>query len=209
MTERAILTRHFRGHFLALAVVSLVLSACEQPKHAPDYRQAFPLVVSKETVSLPVNFSSGERGLSGQVALDFERFVVDYHNRGRKALMIETGVGKAARSGAEKARKMLMKAGVSSAEISITRGGPGGGVVLSFAAYKVKVPECGDFSSMMSQNWTNTRDSNFGCATQRNLGLMVRDPGDLKQSQPVSDRPAKLTVNTIVKFRKPGEAAEE
>ncbi|MCH7550211.1 MAG: CpaD family pilus assembly protein [Proteobacteria bacterium] len=208
MTERAILTRYFRGHFLALAVVSLVLSACEQPKHVPDYRQAFPLVVSKETVSLPVNFSSGEQGLSGQVALDFERFVVDYHNRGRKALMIETGVGKTARSGAEKARKMLMKAGVSSAEISITRSGPGGGVVLSFAAHKVKVPECGDFSSMMSRNWTNVRSSNFGCAFQRNLGLMVRDPGDLQKAQPVSGADGTKAVNTIDSFRAPAEGGE-
>ena len=208
MTERAILTRHFRGHFLALAVVSLVLSACEQPKHVPDYQQAFPLVVSKETVSLPVIFSSGERGLSGQVALDFERFIVDYHNRGRKALMIETGVGKAARSGAEKARKMLVKAGVSSAEISIARGGPGGGVVLSFAAHKVKVPECGDFSSKMSQNWTNLRSSNFGCAFQRNLGLMVRDPGDLQKAQPVSGADGTKAVNTIDSFRAPAEGGE-
>ena len=206
MTERANLTRQFRGHFLALAVVSLVLAACEQPKHAPDYRAAFPLVVSKETVSLPVNFSSGEGGLLGQAALDFERFVVDYHNRGRKALMIETGVGKAARSGAEKARKMLMKAGVPSADISIARGGPGGGVVLSFAAHKVKVPECGDFTSKMSQNWTNIRSSNFGCATQRNLGLMVRDPGDLQKAQPVSGADGPKSSSTIDSFRTPASA---
>ena len=206
MTERANLTRQFRGHFLALAVVSLVLAACEQPKHAPDYRAAFPLVVSKETISLPVNFSSGEGGLLGQAALDFERVVVDYHNRGRKALMIETGVGKAARSGAEKARKMLMKAGVPSADISIARGGPGGGVVLSFAAHKVKVPECGDFTSKMSQNWTNIRSSNFGCATQRNLGLMVRDPGDLQKAQPVSGADGPKSSSTIDSFRTPASA---
>ena len=208
MTERAILTPHFRGHFLALAVVSLVLAACEQPKHVPDYRSAFPLVVSKETVSLPVNFSSGERGLSGQAALDFERFVVDYHNRGRKALMIETGVGKAARSRAEKARKLLIKAGVSPAEISITRGGPGGGIVLSFAAHKVKVPECGDFSAKMSQNWTNIRSSNFGCATQRNLGLMVRDPGELQKAQPVSGGDGTKAATTIESYRAPAEGGE-
>ncbi|MCH7936974.1 MAG: hypothetical protein IH994_07775 [Proteobacteria bacterium] len=203
MTERAILTRHFRGHFLALAVVSLVLAACEQPKHAPDYRSAFPLIVSKETVSLPVNFSSGKRGLLGQAALDFERFVVDYHNRGRKALMIETSVGKTARSRAEKARNMLIKAGVPSAEISIARGGPGGGVVLSFAAHKVKVPECGDFSAKMSQNWTNIREPNFGCAFQRNLGLMVRDPGDLQKAQPVSGADGPKSSSTIDSYRTP------
>lgn len=206
MIERAILKRLFRGHFLALAVVSLVLSACEQPKHAPDYRQAFPLVVSKETVSMPVNFSSGERGLSGQAALDFERFVVDYHNRGRKALMIETGVGKTARSEAEKARKLLMKAGVSSTEISITRGGPGGGVVLMFAAHKVKVPECGDFSARMSTNWTNIREPNFGCSMQRNIGLMVRDPGDLKKAQPVSAADGPKSSSTINSYRTPASA---
>lgn len=189
--------------FLVPVLVCVALSACEQPKHAPDYRQAFPLVVSKETVSLPMKFSSGERGLSGQVALDFERFVVDYHNRGRKALMIETGVGKAARSGAEKARKLLIKAGVSSADISITRGGTGGGVVLMFAAHKVKVPECGDFSAKMSQNWTNIREPNFGCSFQRNLGLMVRDPGDLLKAQPVSGADGPKSSSTINSYRTP------
>ena len=184
----------------------MVLAGCQDPEFPADYRQAFPLVVSKETVSLPVNFSSGGLNLSGQAALDFERFVVDYHNRGRKALMIETGVGKTARSGAEKARKLLMKAGVSSAEISIARGGPGGGVMLTFAAHKVKLPECGDFSAKMSTNWTNIREPNFGCAFQRNLGLMVRDPGDLKKSQTMSGADGPKSSSTINSYRTPASA---
>ena len=77
--------------------------------------------------------------------------------------------------------------------------------MLSFAAHKVKVPECGDFLAKMSQNWTNIREPNFGCAFQRNLGLMVRDPGDLQKAQPLSGGGTKAAT-TIDSYRTPASS---
>jgi hypothetical protein len=87
--------------------------------------------------------------------------------------------------------------------LCFAKGGHGGGVVLSFAAHKVKVPECGDFSAKMSQNWTNIREPNFGCAFQRYLDLMVRDPGDLQKAQPLSGGDGTKAAKTIDSYRTP------
>ncbi len=54
-----------------------------------------------------------------------------------------------------------------------------GAVRLIVGRYVVLPPNCPDFSRPTATNNTNQMDSNFGCSTQRNLGLMLADPGDL------------------------------
>lgn len=168
---------------LAVAMVWIGVAACQEPERAADYQKAFPLVVSKETVSLSLA-APGEAGFSGQQAIDFEGFVVDYHNRGRSPMVIEAGAD------ADRVQALLVKAGIAPQNVSIIGPGAGTGrdgtITLSFVAYKVDVPECGQFTSKTTPNWTNRRHSNYGCATRRNFGLTVSDPGDLERAQPMS-----------------------
>ena len=186
MSEHIFSRRKSRAAFLFPALVLLALAACQEPTRPADYRDAFPLTVSKETVALSVLAPSGTRGLTGQEALDFERFVRDYHNRGRQALTIRASSGKRGRDGAERLSGLLRNAGVPERDISIVGAGSGNIVTLSFNAFKVKVPECGLFTSKTTPNWTNRRHADYGCATRRNLGLMIEDPGDLKKAKTMS-----------------------
>lgn len=190
--------------FVAPVAVSLVLAACAGYEGPSDFREAFPVVVGKETVSLTVTAPAGGADLTGQDALNFERFVIDYHHRGRKALIIAAGAGAKGRDGAERMRALLRKAGVRGREISVSPGGAAAGkVVLSFTAHKAQVPECGDFSSEMARNPYNRPGSNYGCATQRNLGLTVRDPADLEKAKPLGGGDAPKGVNVIGVHRLP------
>ena len=189
---------------LAVALVCVGVAACQEPQRAADYQKAFPLVVSKETVSLSLT-APGEAGFSGQQAIDFDSFVVDYHNRGRSPVVVEAGAD------GDRVRALLVKAGIAPQNLSIVVPGAGAGrdgqITLSFAAYKVDVPDCGQFTSKTTPNWTNLRHSNFGCATRRNLGLTVSDPGDLESAQPMSPPDATRLYNVIGKHGAGAEGA--
>lgn len=57
-------------------------------------------------------------------------------------------------------------------------------VTVSFTALYVRVPACGEqgtaaWPASIGYEAINTPTSNFGCATQRNLGLMIARPRDL------------------------------
>ncbi|MFQ5764252.1 MAG: CpaD family pilus assembly protein [Rhodospirillales bacterium] len=189
--------------FVAPVVVSLALAACAGHERSSDVREAFPIVVGKETVALTLAVPAGGADLTGQDALNFERFVIDYHHRGRKTLTIAAGGDAEGRAGAERLRALLRKAGVRGREISVTPAAATGKVVLSFTAHKAQVPECGDFSSEIGRNPYNRPSSNYGCATQRNLGLTVRDPADLEEARPLGGGDATKGVNVIGVHRLP------
>lgn len=171
----------FRASLLLAVLVPLVLGACELPKGPYDYRATNPLKVGKETVSLSLAAPLPKNGITGQAALDLDFFKADYLRRGRKAMAIKTGKGsRHSVNAARQVRDILVRGGVSAREISIEPGGfEADAVVLTFNAFKVTVPECGKWSQNSTLNWANRDHPNFGCATQRNLGLMVSDPGDL------------------------------
>lgn len=54
-----------------------------------------------------------------------------------------------------------------------------GDVRVVLGRYIVIPPACPDWSKPAHKDPANTPSSNFGCATETNLGLMVADPGDL------------------------------
>jgi len=176
-----------RTALLFALLTPLLLGACGGPKAPNDYRVANPLKVSKETVSLSLPAPLSQNGLTGQAALDLDRFVLDYHRRGQKAVAIKAGQGsRHSMDAAEQVRDILVRGGVSDREISIEPGGfEADAVLLTFNAFRVKVPECGKWDTNATLNVSNRNHSNFGCATQRNLGLMVQDPGDLDRSPPM------------------------
>ena len=53
------------------------------------------------------------------------------------------------------------------------------GVVVTVGRYVVTSPNCPDRSKPEGDDFANTTESNYGCATATNLGLMVANPGDL------------------------------
>ena len=60
-------------------------------------------------------------------------------------------------------------------------------VELVFHSHIVSVPECGDWTKDNLRNFDNALTTNFGCATQANLGKMVADPGDLISRRKAQD----------------------
>ncbi len=190
-------THDSRAHLLVAAVALLLLTACDTPKREADYRQNAKPTVGRETVTMVVAVPADGAQLAGIEAAKFEQFVRRYVESGQGQMTVE-----ASGAAVERAQAMLVKEGVRGREIVVTQGAAADSAVLSYVAATVKVPECGDWSSNATHNWSNRVHSNFGCATQHNIGLMVRNPADLERSREESGGDGEHGAGVVNNYRK-------
>lgn len=73
---------------------------------------------------------------------------------------------------------------------------------LHFEGIKIRVPQCGDWSRPTHYNPTNALPPDFGCATRRNLGLMVANPAHLVAPAPLGLRDTARSDLIIGKYRR-------
>lgn len=195
-----------RRHLCSLATLLFIAACADAPPE--DYRAKFPLSVQAETVVLPVPVGDpqapfatiDERGLSPLIG--------NYLERGHGPLVIaaRSPIGSddtRARTFLETMHDRLVAAGVpaSSIRLMLTEQGAADAVTVSYQRYSVAVPTCGDWSASPRINHTNQVHSNFGCAQQRNLGLMAADPADLVRMRDTEPTDAQNSNRVIQKFR--------
>ena len=78
--------------------------------------------------------------------------------------------------------EIVTAAGLDPARVKVRAnvGGIGESEVnLTVRRYLVTLPGCPDFTSRAGRTFDNRPNSNWGCATQTNLGLMVAEPHDI------------------------------
>ena len=196
MTYYTIRAKRALNFLIVPVLFSLAVTACEDPKRAADYREAHPLIVVKERLSLSINVPDADGALSAEDADGLRRFVGNYLDRGQGRFVVEADDARMRRL-----HGLLRAAGLRSREIAVRQGSGGATdarlAVLSFVASAVKVPDCGDWSSSVGLNWSNRNHTNFGCSIQRNLGLMVVNPADLSSPATMSYKDAPHS-NTIL-----------
>ena len=186
-------------------VFALGLSACDLPERPADYREAHPIGVQPETRTLSLVSRVETEPLSPEDQFAFDSFVRDFHMRASGPVGIQVPANSASgierKSRIEQMEELLVSAGVDRRMIRELpmSGEKGSAATISFATYKVSVSECGDWTAESSFNWANRRSPNHGCATQRNLGLTVANPGDLRkptQMDPFDGTQASGTIAT-------------
>ena len=74
-------------------------------------------------------------------------------------------------------------------------------VELVLERYLVTLPACPDWSRESGTDFANLPHTNFGCATQSNLGLMVAEPRDLVRGRPLSPADGVQQAEGIVRYR--------
>ena len=89
----------------------------------------------------------------------------------------------AAMEAADEVRRLMLDGGYSESSIAVeayhatARDAP---LRISYMRYVAEAPDCGqDWSENLARTYQNTPYPNFGCATQRNLAVMVANPADL------------------------------
>ncbi len=190
-----------RALFVLLPAV-LALSACEAPKRSADYRVNYPIKVEIETVSLAFTLPAAGRAWSFEEEKALAAFAEDYLRRGQGPMAIKVGGEDA---GARRMRDALLNEGILNKEMAFeeneTLSGPS--VLMEFTAAKSAVPECGQWESGAAYNWSNRVQGNFGCSTQRNIGLMVADPMDLRKARAMSGKAPRHTNREIYNYNSP------
>jgi pilus assembly protein CpaD len=73
--------------------------------------------------------------------------------------------------------------------------------------YLVTLPACPDWSRESGTDFDNLPLSNFGCATQTNLGLMIAEPKDLVRGRPLAPADGIQQAEGVVRYRT-GEVVE-
>lgn len=74
-------------------------------------------------------------------------------------------------------------------------------VELVLERHLVTLPACPDWSRQSGTDFSNQPHSNFGCATQTNLGLMVAEPKDLVRGRTLAPADGVHQAEGVVRYR--------
>ncbi|MEO5373569.1 MAG: CpaD family pilus assembly protein [Alphaproteobacteria bacterium] len=192
---------------LAGACLALALSACADM--TPDHRTRHQNVVVRQPFTLMMTVPEAATGVGAGDSDRIARFVESYRRRGEGMMEVTVGEGSGGREAALAIGDVLVAAGLRAEEVGVrfapasAQGGEGTlrTAMLSFQGYVVQPPQCGDWSQSSSFRPENSPTGNFGCATQRNIGLMVRDPRDLIRSADVSGSDGQRHGDIMTKYR--------
>jgi len=178
-----------------VCLLATSIGACSPPQPgSPDYRVAFPIEVVDKTFRVTIRFVQLEKTTDLSESPLLLEFVQEFHRRATSRIHLATpsdldhSIGLAAISAAQ---EQLESLGISRTDMVLDPGltTPAQGateVLLSFRGAVAKVPNCGDWSGEAGFNPTNMPGKNYGCAYQRNIGLMLSNPNDLRNIKPVT-----------------------
>lgn len=193
---------------LHVSALLLALAACTPPQEPPavDYREKYPIGVTSETVSLALPVPTAAGGFASEDEIRLDAVLAGYLDRGHGPLTVVVGPPGAMPGFAELSalRERLLESGVAENAIRLVSlpQVPAGTLLLRYERFNVLVPSCGDWSSDPGRNPRNDVHSNFGCAVQRGIGLMVADPADLVRMRQPSPTDAQNSNRVVQRHRK-------
>lgn len=190
---------------IGLATLALV-AACTEPP-AADYQQRYALAVAPQAVTLVLQGSQAGVSFTSDDEAALSTFVAGYLDRGHGPITLAAPVraapGSTPTAAIDAVRARLIAAGVPAGSIvaGLTYQDAPAAVTLSYMRYEVALPICGDWTSSPTYDPYNEVHSNFGCANQRNIGLMVADPADLAHRREPAPTDAQNAGRVVQKYR--------
>jgi pilus assembly protein CpaD len=192
---------------ILLSVMLLVLAGCDTYP-VGDYRERFPVLVQRETPVLLVSFVPGRADLAAGEGARVDSFLSEYAARNSGPLKVSVPrsatVDRVVVERLAVVEARAVAAGIPKSRVelgAVDARGTGDAAVVTFERYVAQVPECADWSKNTATDWTNTPSSNFGCATQRYVGLMAADPQDLLRTPAVGSHDAAKLADSLGKYR--------
>ena len=194
---------------LAVACVAGICAACVSSNNEAKPIQHYPINSELVTFTVGLRFDSQENLAFAHDEQTFKKFLREFARRGRSPLTVST----TPQSKLENEKSVIMRLvaeGVNRQSIILKQGAApktdAFGVMFSFRGYMVDVPICENWLEAKNHNQTNLPHANYGCSYQRNIGLMLADPGDLVAPKGISDTDTRRMDEVIRVFRR-GEAA--
>jgi pilus biogenesis lipoprotein CpaD len=183
----------------AASLAGLLLAGCAEDRAETDYRQKYAVQVQAETAILTARLSDELGVLIPEDEFRLSRLVAGYLESGNGPMFV---AATSPRHG-EALRLRLMAAGIPTSSLVMTASerGAADSVTLRYDRFQVRVPQCGDWSANPTPNRRNDVHSNFGCAAQRDFGLMVADPADLLRMREPVAADAQNSNRALQKYR--------
>ncbi len=193
--------------FLALLAV-LGLAACAgepQPLADFDPHQKFRNTVEKhEAVAVVAPAADGGLGPTDSAVLaDLAR---EHLRRGAGPVTVTVAFdGDAAAAAQAFGQRVAAQLDAEGADAVALRLAPTPGAARPTAEVAVPVwvaavPECGQWDERINPNYRNQNTANFGCATTRNIGLMVANPADLERARNATGRSGARSEDVLTKY---------
>ncbi len=197
--------------------LGLLLAACTTaemrigglPVHSEDYKLRYPLAVESIPAVLNLPGAGGQDRLTPTEVRRVDAFVSSYLAEMRGPLMISVpgaAAGDArvlgrAKQIADRARRFGLPPDQVLLRVAAEEERAEAPVVVSYEKLVVRLPACGDWSKESRHDLFNTVPSNYGCAMQRAVGLMVADPGDLIGPRPIGPQDAQRSSTILQLYR--------
>ena len=204
--NRRIFRRHRRRRTTLLVTLAVIIAGCAQT--VADWTPAattHDLQVKWVTHEHSISFNSQANLLTNQEARSLDRFLNEIDVRPSDRLFVDVGpqsgeVVSDPRVGVINEQLRHYVPGAQALTITGEQG-TDRNIRLIVGRYIVLPPNCPDLSKPSATNPGNFNDSNLGCATQRNLGLMLADPGDLLRGRALAPADGEALSRSIRAYR--------
>lgn len=190
----------------ALALAAALLGACVtfpapgegdwssvRPEKAP--------VAQAVTFAHPVRFAASDGVLLDDQRETLDQFIVRAQPRRADLVLLRVhpGMVNAARAAAVAERLRMQGLMVSFEGAADNQ--PADVVRVSVQTYVVTLAGCPDWTHHPSISYDNEPTSNFGCASARNLGLMIADPADLIEGHAIGPADGSVQAAAVKRYR--------
>jgi pilus assembly protein CpaD len=189
---------------LAAAASTALLAGCQDhvelgdaaALRLSDPEKRHPVQLSRRTETMAVAVPNGTGGLGADQEPDVRQFLDRYKADGAGPLRVSLPSAMGERLTAAHAfrdvKELIHGAGIPPRAVVTGRHQTnpelGPTLRLSYQRPVALLPRCGDWSENLGPNPERLPYPNFGCATQRNLNLMVANPRDILQPQEEAPR---------------------
>lgn len=192
---------------LCLIVGLVTLAACAErsdswsPHDAPKKNR-----ISWAEFHHPVQFAEASAALSPSEKSTLARFLARVGQG--EGVIVTLATGSTEKSTVAKQRetsltRQLRDSGILIPTIQVKRSAPVSSNVVrvTIGRHIIKPPACSDWSKPATGDTNNRQSSNYGCATETNLGAMIADPGVLVRGKDLGPADGEAATIGIGRYR--------
>lgn len=180
-----------------------------------DPHRRHPIGVSAETATLELALPPAGVAVPANPFFDVAKFVRRYQREAKGPLTVAVPhavrFSRAASASVRTVRDIVHQAGIPPSHVRYFAKPAGSGedtITLSYDRIAAVAPHCGDWSESVTRNRDVLPMPNLGCASQRNLAVMVANPTDLLYPAPETDRMSERRAAALKAYIEPNVKAD-
>jgi pilus assembly protein CpaD len=187
-------------HSLCGMALALLVGACAPVTTYTDAEASKNLKLDSATTQLGVRFAPGSAVLAAADAARLRALGVTGGIAPSDRVMVAAaGAPYLARQRIASIASVLLRYGIVVVADQLPNL-PSNGALIEVGRTLVTLPPCPNWSKPTGTDFGNQPSSNFGCATETDLGMMVANPSDLASGLPVGPAVGQPSVSAVTRY---------